>query len=132
MSDLCKIKKEEIKLKLTSLIKKNTKVIVIKKYSSVKECKQLIDYCHNNSVPYKHRFLDKKKDFWSSIDIYPLLARTRRIFRAFEFGKKTQRKFKVLDDITKFQYEYLYKNVLKKKKTLKIRSVSISPRWRFF
>ena len=115
MSDFSKIKKREVKLKLTDLIKKNTKVIVIKKYSSVKECKQLIDYCHNNSVPYKHRILDKKKDFWTSIDIYPVLARTRRIFKAFEFGKKTERKFKVLEEITKFQYEYLYKDMLKKK-----------------
>jgi hypothetical protein len=115
MSDFYKIEKKHVKDKLSELVKNNVKVILIKKFSSVKECKKIIDFCYTNSSPYKHRFYDKKKDFWSSIDVYPSLARTRRIFKTFEMGKRYREKFKAFDEVVNLQYGYLYDNVLKKR-----------------
>ena len=115
MIDFYKIEKKHIKDKLPELVKNNVKVIVIKNFSSVKECKKIIDFCYTNSIPYKHRYLNKKKDFWSSIDVYPYLARTRRIFKTFEMGKRYSKKFKAFDDAVSLQYKYIYDNILKKK-----------------
>jgi|TARA_B110000027_G_scaffold67968_1_gene72672 hypothetical protein len=115
MSDFHKIEKKHIEDKLPELVKNNVKVILIKKFSSVEECKKIIDFCYTNSMPYKHRFLDKKKDFWSSIDVYPYQARTRRIFKTFEMGKRYRKKFKSFDEVVNLQYGYLYNNIEQKK-----------------
>ena len=115
MPDFYKIEKKQINEKLPELVKNNVKVILIKKFSSVTECKKIIDFCYTNSTPYKHRFLNKKKDFWSSIDVYPSLARTRRIFKTFEMGKRYRKKFKSFDDVVNLQYGYLYDNILKQR-----------------
>lgn len=115
MLDFYKIEKKHIKDKLPKLVKNNVKVIVIKNFSSSKECKKIIDFCYTNSIPYKHRYLNKKKDFWSSIDVYPYLARTRRIFKTFEMGKRYSKKFKAFDDAVSLQHKYIYDNILKKR-----------------
>lgn len=117
MFDFYKIEKNHIKDKLPELLQNNVKIIVIKNFSSVKVCKKIIDFCYTNSILYKHRYLNKKKDFWSSIDVYPYLARTRRIFKTFEMGKRYSKKFKAFDDAVSLQYKYIYNNIFKKKLT---------------
>lgn len=100
---------------LINLISKDVPVIIIKNYIKQRQCYEVVNYCHKISKKNKHRILGKNGDVFS-LDILPSKVKTERIFRMFEFGRKTREKFKFINDILRLQKRRLLKLNNKNKK----------------
>jgi hypothetical protein len=103
------------KNKILSEIKKNTPIIIFKKFFNENDCKKIISICHNNYTFKNNRKKFKNKYIkFASTDVLPSNVRTNRIFRTFELSNYFINKFKTIKALLNFQNKVI-KNEKKKK-----------------
>lgn len=88
--------------------KKNTPIIIYKKFLKKSICSEIVDICHKNfSLKNSRKKSQNKFLNFSSIDVLPSSVKTDRIFRTFELSNYFIRRFSEIKNLLKFQEKIL-------------------------
>ena len=103
-------------LSILEEVKRETPIIIFKKFFNRTDCKKIIRLCDNNfKINLNRKYHPNKYFNFTSVDVLPTNSKTKRIIRTFELSNHTVKKFKSIKKI-----QLLQKKIVKLKKNLKI------------